>query len=675
MTSQDKKDKVAKLLTKDLSKRGSEQNDLVTQLTRSLEDETKEPEKKAEAIERSWKDFKVEERTKLAAQVEEANSVVTGIDTLVKALDQKIEGLKKKTDAESKKDLAQSEQDKKECEEKKKTAQDTITRLNAEKDTLEEDKLKRLTDLAEYRRKQAETEEEARSLAEAAKPEIKKQADSLLKLAEERKNKLDNLKGRITEAKRTGEDQEKLRSRRAETVKDVMSNLEELGSGLSMIGNGIVSLATPLTPADPTWKRLAEQMLHDDPDLRNRGKQLEQKMREVLEIKRRKAEELFRWQQLASASIATITSNLGALTELSQQRQSIDQGLNPAVRGYLEETKERAKDILGESIYWFVKSYQYEFLDDVEDTFFNFDTWSEEIAKLEAVNAKKEWEGANKTPPADKTGNSSVPAGKVKACVLSEKDYKDVGDGVFKAETLKLGAALLKTRQSRGTKFKGEYKSCVLERPSTPAIRETDQGDRERLALTGDETLWQRVPAQSELPPKPKTWVENMLDHLLQKEELSFSFVSDFEKGSFDLYDARVIDVDLTAFEITTQDPNLSFTIRVVHSGRSVIAKRSADASREFFGFQTGRGDDPISWQWVYNHSATPQLSRSTTEDAIAENVKALFDKQLVENKFKEYNPGLFSDYMIKIIDLDENKRIKIEAINKVAMNVTISQA
>ena len=44
------------------------------------------------------------------------------------------------------------------------------------------------------------------------------------------------------------------------------------------------------------------------------------------------------------------------------------------MKEYLKQTRERAKDALAESIYWFVKSHQYENLQDVDDTFYNFDS-------------------------------------------------------------------------------------------------------------------------------------------------------------------------------------------------------------------------------------------------------------------------------------------------------------
>ena len=630
-----KKKHVAALLTKKLRKESSAQADNVTYLTEILEDVTEEPEDKTKAIEEGWKNFKLEAPQKLTEEIGEANAYIKEIDKSLATLSKQIVELKKSArDAASKAELEKSQRKKWQLEKDKTSTLKIIENLEAETVSLKDEKLKRLTGLADYRKKLTQTEGEARKLEDAAKA-----ARTLA-----RTKKLDELQGQLTTAKRSSEKQEKLIAEREKTVREVMTNLEGLGSGLSLIGNGIVSLATPLTHDDPTWKRLAEQMLHDDPELNNQGKQLEQKMRQVLAKKRQKVEELFRWQHVASGSIATITSTLGALTELSQQRQSIDQGLHPAVKGYLEETKERARDILGESIYWFVKSYQYEFLADVDDKFYNFDAWTEKLREMERTK---------KGTMAATAGGSGVSVGKAETVVLDDNQFKDVGDGVFKAETLKLGGNLLNLRQTRGENVAGDYKSCVIERP--------------RLKVLDD----------SKALNEKQVWMKEMLDRLLQKGQISFGFVSDFEKGSFEWNDARVVDVDLTAFEITTKDRNLSLTIQVVHSGQSVIAKKTADDGREFFAFQSGKNDLPIFWKFVYNHSEPPgkRISRTVSADSLQENVKALFfapNDKSAKPKFQDYSPGLFSDFLVEITDL---KGKRIESINRLAMNVTISQS
>ncbi len=611
----DNQDKVAAALTSGLRDAGGQHEALVTKLTRQLEDEEKEPEEKAEAAETKWAEFKTEERNRLQTLIADTTKAIADI---IKA---------------GGKDAAEEA-----------AANSFLTALTKQKAALDEKRLSRLQNgTGRVPATAGSPRGASRILAQAKNATLKEAAAKAAS-----SDTPPRLKEQLTEATRASEDQKALITARDDTAKGVMSSLEGLGSDLGMIGNGIVSLASPLTEDDPTWKRLAEQMLLEDPELRAQAKALNQRLQQILARKRQAASELFFQQQQASTSAATIASNLGALTQLSRQRQSLDQGLDPSVQGYLRETKERAKDALAESIYWFVKSFQYEFLRDVDDAFYNFDSWAEKLRAQEQERAK---------PPVDKDqapGGAAAPAqpspaaaaasgGRDKAIVLAKADFDNIGDEVFKAEQLKLGQELLRQRQHRGTAFQDNYSSCVLERSSEP---KSEEGFR----------------------------VSQMLDRL-HHGEVSFNFIDDFKKGSLALNDARVLDVNLTEFHIDTTDPNLTLTIWIEHSGRSIIKWKNEEGDVAFYPFASGRGDDPVRWQFVYNHANKPEkrLSKSPTKDTIADNVKSLLDKDLIG--LTEYSPGLFSDYTIRLTDLDEAKRKALTAVKKVVLDVCIANA
>jgi len=594
----DNKDKVTAAVTSGLRGAATQREALVTTLTRQLEDEERKPKENAAAAELKWTEFKNGERTRLQKQVADTTSAITEIQQAKNAPEEVAAG-------------------------------SFLAALNKQKAVLDEKRLATLrTGLVDYRKEQAVLEAQARTLARVGNAKLKAAA------AETTSSDIPpSVKEQLTAATRVSEDQKGLIAAREATAKNVMSSLEGLGSGLGMIGNGIVSLATPLTEDDPTWKRLAEQMLLDDPELRAQGKALNQKLLEILGRKMRAASELFFWQQQASTCAATIASDLGALTALSRQRQSLDQGLDPAVQGYLRETKERAKDALAQSIYWFVKSFQYEFLSDVGDTLYNFDTWTEKLRAQELVKQK----AAAAPGPVQTVGRDPT-------IVLAKEDFDKMGDEVFKAEQLKLGQELLSKRQKRGVDFKDRYQSCVLEPSKDPKTAEEHRANQ-------------------------------MLDSL-KGGEVSFNFIEDFAKGSYAMNDARVFDVDLKEFVIESADPNLTLTIRIEHSGGSIIGTNVRDEGRVFYVFQAGRDDDPVRWQFVYNHSVkepAKKISKSSTMDKIADNLKSLLNPNLTE--FKEYSPGLFSNYTIRIIDLDERKRRALKAINKVVLDVSISVA
>ncbi len=599
-TDQDSRDKVAAAVTSGLRGSGRQGEALVTKLTRQLEDEEKEPAAQQEAAEAAWTDFKTKERSKLDEQIKETLGAVEDLRARVR----------------KRKETGEAEAAAAAAEEREADAGDGfLAQLKKQRAALDEKRLGSLRKgLVEYRKQQAVLEAEARRAAQAVNEKLKRAAARIAS-----SDIPPSVQERLTAASRASEDHKALVDAREETAKTVMSSLEGVGSGLSMVGNSVISLISPLSSDDPTVTRLAEQMLVEDPELRAAGREMNAKLMALLERKKQAVTELVYWQQKATASTATVTSGLATMTELSRQRQSLDQGLDPSVQGYLRETRERAKDALAESIYWFVKSYQYEFLTDVEDSFYNFDSWSEKLRSLEKTKQQE---------------------------TLSKEDFEAIGDEIFKAEQLKLGQKLLASRQQRGKKYLGTYQSCILERQANP------RNDAERR-------------------------VNQMLDSLAEGQA-TFNFINDFQKGSTDLNDARVVKVELTGLDLEATDRNLSLTIRVEQSGDTVIAQKTPDEGRVFYTFRPGRHADPVSWQYVYNHAAKKTasgLTESTMEDPIADNVRALLDSNLPE--FQEYSPGLLSDYTIRFTDLLDGTGTKkgLKAVNRVEMRVTLSSA
>ncbi len=588
----EKQDAVAAAVTR--GARGSSRRGeaLVTQLTRQLEDEEKEPAAQQEAAERSWTEFKTKQRGLLDAQIKDTQAAITEIRQRPKA-----------EAADEDREAA--------------VAGSFLDKLQKQRAALDEKRLGTLRKgLAEYRRQQAELEAEARRAAQLTNAKLKQAAAKTAG-----SDIPPSVQQQLTAATRTSEDQLSLIQQREETAKTVMTSLEGLGSGLSMIGNSVISLVTPLSADDPTVTRLAEQMLVDDPEMRAAGRELNLKLMEILERKKLAVKELVYWQQEASTSAATITSNLATMTELSRQRQSWDQGLDPSVQVYLKETRERAKEALAASIYWFVKSYQYEFLRDVDDSFYNFDSWSDKLRALEVSKGTE---------------------------TLSKEGFESIGDEVFKAEQLNLGKALLNTRQERGAKYKGKYESCVLERKTKP------ENDREVRA-------------------------NQMLDSLANGQ-VAINFIRDFDKGSFSWNDARVIKVELTELDLVVTNPDLSLTFRIEQSGDSIIAQATRDQGRVFYAFRPGRHSDPVGWQFVYNHANKKKdggLEASKSDDPVAAAVQALLNSALPTFEDQEYSPGLLSDYTIRITDLygSDDRKKGLKAINRLAMNVTLSSA
>jgi hypothetical protein len=104
---------------------------------------------------------------------------------------------------------------------------------------------------------------------------------------------------------------------------------------------------------------------------------------------------------------------------------------------------------------------------------------------------------------------------------------------------------------------------------------------------------------------------------------------------------------------------------------RSVFVERPMSLLR----FRPGRNDDPIYWQFGYDHSKRKTnngLETAKTLDTISDNLKALFGGGTLD--VKEYNPSHLSDYKIRITDLYVyGKRKDLKAINRVEMTVTLA--
>ncbi len=440
----------------------------------------------------------------------------------------------------------------------------------------------------------------------------------------------------LVAATRQSEDLKTKIAAKEATAKETMSQLENLGTGLAMVGNAIMTMATPITDDDPIVQRLANELLVSDPTLRAAGEAFAKRLQDLLADKKQAVAELMRLQQLATSSLDTVTRNLGTMTQLSRHRQSIDMGLDPTATAYLKETRDAAKDALAELIYWFVKSYQYESLEDVEDSFFNFDTWRSKLQEQEKLKQ------ASATPASTATQGAVVT--RAPRVLLSKADLETVGDAVFKAEQFKLGANLLAKRQTRAPSDQGKYTDCVLRRTDNPI------------------TDWEKR--------------QNEMLHALGQGELVFDWVRDFEKGSDAWNDARVVQVKFVKLDIDASDDNLSLTFRVEQRGDMVIAKK-VGTERQFFMFQPGSHDDRVGWKCTYNHQERKTdsgITASKSDDPLAGVAKEMLSPNLT---FQEYQPALFSDYAIRITDLygSNGKRKGLTAIDGLNLMVFLSSA
>ena len=170
------------------------------------------------------------------------------------------------------------------------------------------------------------------------------------------------------------------------------------------------------------------------------------------------------------------------------------------------------------------------------DTFYNFNSWTELLQAQELVKAN---------PPATPGAPVDPAEANLRRAnyILSESDFKAIGDKVFENEVKKVGQDLLRERQKHGLALKGSYVGLVWER-------------------------W----AKSTDPKKQHA--NQMLDALGQGQVV-FNFIRDFDTGSYDWNDARVVSVKLTTLKVQTKSDDLKLTILIEQLGDMMMGRKN----------------------------------------------------------------------------------------------------
>jgi hypothetical protein len=451
-------------------------------------------------------------------------SRITELDTTIKAKETRIAELKKK-DAEAK--LTQVE----------------VGELEQAKKTFEQANATRAAYI---------------ELKEASKGTILAQKAQLEKSLEDNKAKwskeaLDALRGRLQ--KIDGLTREKVEvqrevEQREEKRKKLLQSLSGVGDGLSLIGEGLSAATAPISADDPEVARLTEEILKSS--YKTEYENLKRKFDEMNAKKNAAVLEVARHQQVISACTAQIATNLNEMTALSQQQQSLDGVLDVAVKGYLLGMSQRAKDTLHWSIYHLTKAWQYEYMTDVPDNFYNFATW---MVQLRAFAAE-----------------SNKLLGKED---FEQKSYEAVEKAALTDQFIGLAKQIIGTRQSLQSAVQN-VKDVLLSKTHLDALNSTGC--------------------------------------------VTFNLVRDYELGSFNDIDKRIIDIRMRTFTVEKPPPHLSLDIRFIHSGESVLLRKSRDektggARYGYYWFRAASGDDPVSWGFTYNAAYVKKKDSDTDSD------------------------------------------------------------
>ena len=316
---------------------------------------------------------------------------------------------------------------------------------------------------------------------------------------------------------------EQRNSREKEDREKIVGSLKRAGEGLGNMGSAVFAMLAPFDAEDPTIKALVQRMLEKDSRYHDRYVDLNKELFKLAAKKRVAVEMLMELHQRASAATSQLTSGMTAQTELSHQRQSLRGVLDTATLTFLKGMEQRARASLQWSIYNFVQAYQYEFLADVSDDFYKFDSW---VKKLRELEEKKQEAARNQLAAAQKDKNvTKVELERLereanRVVRLGKSEFSEVEKNVLEAQLLETFVTLLERRQSETAVTGNDYKGCIF-----------DSGYAEHVNTEG--------------------WV-------------SFNFVDDFKKGTFKDIDFRAVRVDIAEFEVEPgDDKNLSLEIEI----------------------------------------------------------------------------------------------------------------
>jgi hypothetical protein len=295
---------------------------------------------------------------------------------------------------------------------------------------------------------QEELEAVATERLQAAK--VRLEAELVTKTSELEKKDLDRKKALQTkvdalqkerETKQKGIDKLKKKEELRETkTKDAFDAMSGIGDGIASIGAGVSTLFARVDEDSPKVKALLEDVKNSrlfDDKLKDDYREVIEELQAIGVKKGTAASKLLSVQQRILQYTDAIASGLSEMVALGRQRQSLDGVLGVEARQYLQGMRDRAKERLQAYLYEFVKAYQYQYLADVPESFYTFDTWVGRLVALESVDA---W-GVRTTPTLAK--------------------IQEIEKQVITSEYLQMARAIVQDRQKRARSSSNNY-SCKL---------------------------------------------------------------------------------------------------------------------------------------------------------------------------------------------------------------------
>jgi hypothetical protein len=387
-----------------------------------------------------------------------------------------------------------------------------------------------------------------------------------------------------------------------ERYTEAMGRLKNMGKGISGIGAGISALATPVSKDDEAVQTLAANLLKSkDPQ------QYQQVMNAMAALGNRQSaamEKLGKAQSIINSNVARMAESLTAQNNLGRQLHNLDNALDVRAKQYLRGMRQRAEEMFHSSMYHLVMSYRYEALEDLPDSFVNYDRIAAALQKLSAGAAPAD-NTAPQGEPADLAG--AVQRLSVDMTKPTKEDLQKIDELVLEFEFLKLGVDIADKRQHRA----GERRKNAA-----------------TIALRADQ-----------------------LEQLGRLGTITFNLVEDFGLGGgYSWADARIADITLKEVSLTTPNRIVNMRVEFRHSGVSILNSPTSSGDPVYYYFRAAFTDDPVAWGFAttIKKGDTPEqtIKADTKEGADAFLARALSSEDI---KFEEYWPSLFSDITLEV--------------------------
>ncbi len=400
-----------------------------------------------------------------------------------------------------------------------------------------------------------------------------------------------------------------------EKTKETLGKLQGIGSGVSNIVQGISGLVfAKVTVEDdnPQVQKLmstlddinASSIFSDE--LKNKFNALKKSVEDCNQTKLEAMRDVISIQNQISYYTAAISKNLIASVALSQQRQFLDQSLSVGTKSHLNVIQQQIRERLQSALYDFVKAYQYEYLEDVGDDFYNFfGAYVGELCKLDNLDTDAALSSSSRVP--------------------TEQQFQETANTVLKEHYLSTAAKIVTDRQQFATSNNTNQVNCTLSR--------------------------------------------QQLDQLLNTGRVPLNLVQDFPTAlNFELAKARITDVEMNEFQIEAQsNSDFSFGVRLYHSGVSVI---KSPKSGKYYFFQQNKEDDPIAWGFVYRqHDQTIEKDQKADSSSPDEVLYAKLQNNPGMIPFKEYLPSCFSNLKL-VLESNYDLKQYVRALTQVRFTV-----